>query len=102
MTPGYQLTETAEAELDEILRYVVDRDGLDRALYVHDRFVHAFELLTAQPGSGTTRPDLTGGHVRWWFVFKWVVIYDPERSPISILRVIHGARDLERLLRTNH
>ena len=46
-------------------------------------------------------PNLTGEHVRWWFVFKWVVIYDPESSPISILRVIHGARDLERLLRPN-
>ena len=102
MTSGYQLTETAEAELAEILLYIADRDGVERALYVHDRFVRAFELLTAQPDSGTTRPDLTGGHVRWWFVFKWVVIYAPESSPVSILRVIHGARNLERLLRTGH
>lgn len=101
MTAGYQLTETAEAELAEILLYVADRDGVERALYVHDRFVQAFELLAAQQGAGTTRPNLTGEHVRWWFVFKWVVIYDPESSPISILRVIHGARDLERLLRPN-
>ena len=101
MTAGYQLTETAEAELAEILLYVADRDGVERALYVHGRFVQAFELLAAQQGAGTTRPNLTGEHVRWWFVFKWVVIYDPESSPISILRVIHGARDLERLLRPN-
>ncbi len=101
MTAGYQLTETAEAELAEILLYVADRDGVERALYVHGRFVQAFELLAAQQGAGTTRPNLTGEHVRWWFVFKWVVIYDPESSPIGILRVIHGARDLERLLRPN-
>ena len=102
MTAGYRLTETAEAELTEILLYVADRDGVERALYVHDRCVHAFELLAVQRGSGTTRPNLTGKHVRWWFVFKWAVIYDPENSPISILRVIHGARDLEHLLRTDH
>ena len=102
MTAGYRLTETAEAELAEILLSVADRDGVERALHVHDRFVRAFELLAAQRGSGTTRPTLTGEHVRWWFVFKWVVIYDPESSPISILRVIHGARDLERLLRADH
>ncbi len=57
----------------------------------------AFELLAFQPGSGTTRPKLTGQRVRWWPVFKWIVIYDPTASPISILRVIHGARELDRL-----
>ena len=101
MNAGYQLTDTAQADLAEILLYVADRDGAERALHVHDRFVHAFELLAAQRGSGTTRPNLTGEHVRWWFVFKWAVIYDPESSPIRILRVIHGARDLDRLLHTH-
>ena len=98
MNAGYQLTDTAQADLAEILLYVADRDGAERALRVHDKFVLAFELLATQPGSGTTRPDLTGEHVRWWFVFKWAVIYDPESTPIRILRVIHGARDLDRLL----
>ena len=102
MTAGYQLTECAQAELAEILLYLADRDGVERALYVYDRFIQAFELLATQRGSGTTRPNLTGEHVRWWLVFKWVVIYDPATSPISILRVIHGARDLERLLRANY
>ena len=101
MTPGYQLTETAEAELDEILHYIADREGVERALHVHGRFVQAFELLAAQPGSGTKRPNLTGQHARWWFVFKWLVIYDPESSPVTILRVLHGARELDRLLRPN-
>ena len=54
-------------------------------------------LVAFQPGSGTTRPKLTGQRVRWWPVFKWIVIYDPTSSPISILRVIHGARELDRL-----
>ena len=98
MNAGYQLTDTAQADLAEILLYVADRDGAERALRLHDRFVRAFELLASQRGSGVTRPDLTGEHVRWWFVFKWAVIYDPESTPIRILRVIHGARDLDRLL----
>jgi antitoxin ParD1/3/4/toxin ParE1/3/4 len=94
---GYQLTDTAEVELEDVLGFVADRDGVQRALHVHGKFVEAFELLAFQPGSGTTRPKLTGQRVRWWPVFKWIVIYDPTSSPISILRVIHGARELDRL-----
>ena len=101
MTAGYQLTETAEGELEEILLYVAAQDGVKRALHVHGKFARAFEHLTAMPGSGSKRRDLTGDRVRWWTVFKWVVIYDPEPSPITILRVIHGARDLDRMLRLN-
>lgn len=29
----------------------------------------------------------------------FLVVYDAERSPIDILRVIHGARDLPELFR---
>ena len=102
MTAGYQLTETAEAELAEILLYVTDRDGVERASYVHDRFDQAFELLAAQRGPEQHVPASLASMFGSWFVFKWVVIYDPDSSPISILRVIHEARDLERLLRTDH
>ncbi len=68
---------------------------------MHGKFVKAFELLAFQPSSGTTRPKLTGERVLWWPVFKWLVIYDPTSSPVSILRVIHGARELDRLFDTD-
>ena len=54
------------------------------------------------PKTGTTRPELTGERVRWWSIFKWIVLYDPETSPITILRIIHGARELGRILRQDH
>jgi len=99
LTARYQLTETVEEELGEILRYVAEQDGIDRALHVHGKFVEAFGALAAMPGIGSKRLHLTGERVRWHTVFRWVVIYDPEASPITILRVIHGARDLDRILR---
>ena len=98
MTQGYQLTKTAEEELEVILDRIADRDGVQRALHIHGKFVKAFELVAFQPNSGSTRPKLTGERVRWWPVFKWMVLYDPKRFPISILRVIHGARELDRFL----
>jgi toxin ParE1/3/4 len=95
---GYQLTETAENELEEILSRIAEKDGERRALHVHGKFEKAFELLAFQPGSGTKRPKLTGERMRWWSVFKWIVIYDPDSSPISIMRVLYGGRELERIL----
>ena len=95
---GYQLTETAEDELDAILEGIADRDGVMRALHIHGKFVEAFELLAFQPGSGTKRPTLIDKRLRWWNVFSWVVIYDPESSPISILRIFDGRQELSRIL----
>lgn len=102
MTAGYTLTETAEAELVELLTFVAERDGTARALHVHSKFVEAFEHLAHAPGTGAKRPALTGERVRWWTVFRWIVIYEHEDSPITILRVLHGARDLDRLFGSEH
>lgn len=98
MTVVYRLTEQAENELGEILQYVAQKDGVERALNVHGKFLGAFEHLAAMPNAGSRRMALTGDQVRWWTVFKWVVIYDPG-TPITILRVIHGAREFDRILR---
>lgn len=49
---GYLLTETAEADLDEIIGYIAERDGRDRALHVLESLLDAFERLAATPGIG--------------------------------------------------
>ena len=99
---SYELTVTAEEELASILRYIAEQDSVDRALHVHDKFTQAFESLAATPGMGFKRPHLTGTRVRWHPVFRFVVIYDPESSPVMILRVLHGMRDLDRILHPDH
>lgn len=94
---GYRLTASAEADLDDILEFIAGRDGIDRALHVYNAFVEAFERLSDAPRIGTRKPDLTDDSIRWWPVFRFLVVYEAEREPIDILRVIHGARDLRRL-----
>lgn len=101
MSAGYRLSHTAEAELEEILLYVAEQSGVDRALRVHRRFVDAFEHLAEMPSSGSKRVDTTGERVRWWRVFDWIVLYEWESTPVTILRVIHGARDLDHILNPN-
>ena len=98
MPPGYRLSRTAEDDLEEILAYILGQSGSDRAVHVHGRFVQAFEHLAEMPGSGWKRGEITGERVRWWRVFNWIVLYEWKSSPITILRIVHSAQALERIL----
>jgi hypothetical protein len=51
------------------------------------------------PGTGHTREDLTARQVKFWSVFSYYVVYDPDSDPIEIITVIHGARDVQQLLK---
>jgi toxin ParE1/3/4 len=62
------------------------------------------ELLLASPGIGTLRdcadPALAG--MRWHSVRgfrRYLVFYLPRSDGIEVVRVLHGARDLEALFR---
>ena len=98
MSAGYRLSRTAEEDLEEILSYVSEQSGPNRALHIHGSFLAAFEQLAEMPASGSKRSEITGDLVRWWRVFNWIVLYAWESSPITILRVIHSARALDRIL----
>lgn len=98
MTRRYELTWTAEKELESILLYIAEHDSVERALHVHQKFIEAFEGLAAMPGSGFKRTSLTGDRIRWRAVFRFLVLYDPESSPTMVLRVLHGARDLDLII----
>lgn len=48
---------------------------------------------------GQERHDLTSKPVRFWPVHpNYMIIYDPMRSPVQILRVYHAARLLDTVL----
>ena len=98
MSRGYQLTPEARANLDEICAFIAE-DSVDAALRVLDAFEHTFDQLAATPGIGHRREDLTARPVKFWSVYSYLVVYDPASAPLSIIAVLHGARDVERLLR---
>ena len=56
-------------------------------------------LLGLEPGLGHVREDLTGRPLKFWPVYSYLVAYDPETKPIQIIRVLHGMRDIEDILR---
>jgi plasmid stabilization system protein ParE len=44
------------------------------------------------------RRDLTDLPLRFRPVFSCLIVYDAVRRPIEIVSVLHGARDLKRIL----
>ena len=98
MSARYQLTPSAQADVEQICAFVAE-DSLERALRVHEALENAFAQLALMPQMGHKREDLTDRPVRFWSVFSYLVVYDPVSSPFAVIAILHGARDVEQLLK---
>ncbi len=93
----YVLSDSAAADIEALLDFIAAESGINQATHVLDHLALAFERLAAFPKIGSVRPLLTPDFVRWWPVRSLLIVYDDRASPLVILRVIHGARDLRTL-----
>jgi plasmid stabilization system protein ParE len=90
----FVLTPEARADLIEIWNYIAE-DSIDGADQVVARLYDAFTRLGQTPGMGHHREDLADSRHRFWTVYSYVVAYRWETTPIQIIAVVHGARQLE-------
>ncbi|MFG0285883.1 MAG: type II toxin-antitoxin system RelE/ParE family toxin [Phycisphaerales bacterium JB039] len=95
----WALSPVAFGELLAILEYIEGESGLAAADSVLDDFEKAFDLLASSPRAGRIRTEAAGDNIRWWLVHRYVVLYDSTTEPLRIIRILHGARDLDSLLR---
>jgi toxin ParE1/3/4 len=65
---------------------------------VWDLFKQRFKFLAANPLMGELREDLSSG-VRILSVGNYVIVYYPEDKGIVVTHIVHGARDLQAVLR---
>lgn len=91
------LSQPAREDLDSILGYVERESGPQAADRLLDDFIAAFDLLATSPRMG--RRAQLPREARWWLVHSYLILYHAEVEPIEIDRILHGARDLERILR---
>jgi len=98
MANRFVLSPLAAQDLDDILYYVLEQSGPVRAQHVAARFYDTFQQLADTPGLGHRREDLTEAPVLFRAVWSYLVIYRPDRKPLEVVRVLHGARDLPPLL----
>ena len=94
--PDPIVTPQAQAELDDIFDYIADDDP-DAARRMSRRFDDAFRLLARNPKLGRDHSRLLL-HARSFTLGSYLIFYSPTEDTVEILRVIHGARDVERLL----
>lgn len=93
----FVLTPAARADLTEISDYI-SRDSPDAARRVRQELRSAMKKLAEMPQMGHYRPDLADEPLRFWPVYSYLIIYRAEVQPLQVVRVLHGARDVRRLL----
>ncbi len=98
MSRRFVLTPSASRDIDAILEYVLEKSGPDRARHVHERLYEGIAKVATKPGLGHIRDDLFDESLRVFGVFSYLIIYLPATTPLQIIRVIHGARNVPRVL----
>jgi antitoxin ParD1/3/4/toxin ParE1/3/4 len=95
----FVLTRPAERDLEQIKIFLVQKAGPVIARRVLKDIHGALEFLGNEPGAGHVREDLTSRSLKFWPVYSYLIVYDPVTKPVQIMRVLHGMRDVEEILR---
>jgi plasmid stabilization system protein ParE len=95
----YIVAPEAEGDLRQIWRYLLGEAGLATANRIQDELVNAFESLADHPGKGHRRSDLTDRDVFFFSVYQYMIVYR-QAALVEIVAVLHGKRNLQRLLKT--
>ena len=101
--------------LDVVIRRIARTDLLDASRYlvetasaeIAERFLNlafdSFDKLADNPGMGAARahpnPRLTGLRIWRFRPYPYLILYRTTQSTVEVLRVVHGARDIDLILR---
>ena len=97
----YALTPVAKRDVFGIWSYIAEHN-VDAADRVEQAIYEACVSLANAPLLGHVRPDLTSRALRFWTITRYPnysVVYRPELTPLQVVAVLHGKRDIRRLLR---
>lgn len=88
-----RISPRASADLIEIWSYIAD-DSVANADAFVDKLYQTIQALARQPGSGRQREELAPG-IQSFPVGRYMIFYRGVAGAIEIVRVLHGARDIE-------
>lgn len=93
---SFRISPQAEADLDAIWYYVATESAsIDIADRLLDTITSRFTLLAYHPFAGRSRDREFGAGIRSFPASEYVIVYAVDGELVSILRVVHGRRDLE-------
>lgn len=85
------------AEDVRLLEDWIARDSLLNAVDFTDRLVGSVDKLVHAPLLGRVVPEFAQERLRELIFRGYRIVYSVEGSVVTILRVVHGARDLRRM-----
>lgn len=98
---AYALTPLAKADIFHIWSYIAN-DSEDVADCVEQAIYDACAFVAEAPRRGHSRPDLTTRSLRFWTLTRYpnyTVVYRPETAPLQVVAVLHGKRNIRRILK---
>jgi plasmid stabilization system protein ParE len=91
------LTPRAEQDLSDIWDYIAN-DSIQAADRVLEAMEKAMYRLAKNPGIGHLRQELADRRHRFFPVYSYLIVYLFEAKPLSVIRVLHAARDVQSIL----
>lgn len=94
----FRMTPAAKADLIDIFEEIrYDRPMAAERVLAELRA--AMRRLAQSPGMGHVREELTDNEtLKFWPVYSFLIVYRFTTRPIEIIRVLHGKRDVRRIL----
>ena len=89
------VTERAKRDVRRILSDLNERAGYGVAARYAADFKATYRRLADVPAGGSPRPAL-GPDSRIAIVLPYIVIYDHKDDVVTVLRVLHGKRNITR------
>jgi plasmid stabilization system protein ParE len=94
----YYLTKKALRDVAEIVGYFHRELSASAADEIERRLLSAFRDLAEGPHLGHQRPELTSQRLLFHSAQPYVVVFRRRKQMVQVLHVIHGKRDITRLL----
>lgn len=94
MRRSFVFTLEAEADVLAIWKYIADDDSEAAADRVIAAIYDECQKLGEMPGMGHQRDNLLDARHKFWNVWSYLIVYRWQVSPIQIIAIVHGARDL--------
>ena len=94
----YELSAAARLDLLQTWNYLAEHASLKVADKLLADIERAIRTIAKNPGHGHKRPDLTDRDALFFRVYSYLIVYRPDKKPLNVLRILHGARDVKKLL----
>jgi plasmid stabilization system protein ParE len=96
----YILAPEAARDLVQIWRYIKEQSSVEMADRVESAIRERIVLLANKPGAGHWRKDLTDEAVKFFPIYAYLIVYQPETKPLQIVSILHSHRDVGKILTT--